>query len=345
MFSTGTGFAFMSSVRADKSLMKKGVEALAEGRLPYRVARWFDRSTHIKLATQSIFNLVYATPPVATHPDADVECITLLDRGNLTSYLIAIKSFLHFSRQPAKVTVLSDGSLGEDAIRVLEQHLPDLRVIVPGTSWMKPFRARAELQQLRARFVLTRKLLDLPYGDLKPSLVFLDSDVVFRRPVDAEFFAHGDAAFRYNRDHDHRVYDKLFHHAVHFMQRRGIPPVATDVNSGLMCVRTSAIQPEVIEEFFCYLLDRDAAHDLMEQDCYNVLAALGGCRPLSDQYWVGCNPDHWGRTDVAQGAIAKHYVSGVRYRTFGYARDFLSILPALRGSSASARGALQREAA
>jgi hypothetical protein len=104
-----------------------------------------------------------------------------------------------------------------------------------------------------------------------------------------------------------------------------------------MLVRSDAIQPEVIADFFAYLIRRSAAHDLMEQDCYNVLAAAAGARPLEDTYWVGCNPDHAAHRDVARLAIAKHFVGGVRYQRLDYARDFLAILPALMGGRSPAR--------
>lgn len=317
-------------IRKHKSSFAKGVQAIREGRVPYRIARWLRAESYIRVGTDIVFQLVQLTTPVESTRDADLECVTLLNGPNVAAYLVAVKSFLHFSGRRARITVISDGSISPGGIALLQKHVRSLRILQPDDFCADPFTCPEQLHSLRRGSIHTRKLLDLPFADLAPSVLFLDSDVIFRRPIDQDFFDLSDVLCRYNRDHDHRVHDKMFHLVERFLdQRANGQTLVHDLNSGLVLFDRRALRPDVVEEFFVYLNQREAIHYVMEQDCCAVLASLAGARAFSDRYWVGCNPDHVSEPLVRREAIAKHYVGGVRYRNFAYATDFLRVLPGL----------------
>ncbi len=301
-----------------------------ERRLPYQLQRRLSRAYYLRKASAAVFRFVRWTPPVVSTESSDLEVVTLLDRANVHAYLIGIKSFLYHSGRKARITILSDGSVTKAQSRLLEQHIRGVRIIntrggrvnVPG----RPDR----LQKIYDEHVHTRKALALPLEDLKDTILLLDSDVIFRSAIDPDFTDLASVDLKYNRDHDHRIHDPLFHLAESFMDRLPVKQPVYNLNSGLLVFRKSVLNLGRVADFLLYLDAQDKLHAVMEQDCYALLASMVRSQPLSDRYWVGCNPDHNSDPLSGRQAIAKHYVSGVRYQSLDYIRDCWRAMRACR---------------
>jgi hypothetical protein len=324
----------------EPSILWRGVQALREGRLPYRISLWLRRETYIKALTEAVFRLVFVTPPIRTCREATLECVSLVGHGSVPAYLVAIKSFARFCGRQVRVTVISDGTLSRQELKQLSRHVQGVRILFPEDYRPARFTNGEDLQEVRRRSPHTRKLIDLPFEDLAEQVVVLDSDVIFRRAVDEDFFDLQGASCRYNRDHDHSVHDEMFHLAASFLEERGHRLAVSDLNAGLMLFESKALRTDLAEDFFLYLKARGAFHYVMEQDCWCVLASAAGAKALSDRYWVGCNPEHWSSAARTRAAVSKHYVGGIRYRTLKYALDVLAVWPQLQDpSSAGGAGA------
>jgi hypothetical protein len=310
-------------------MLYKAWRAAVEGRIPYRASVWLRSSTYIEIATEVAFRLVYLTQPIDSAEDASLECVTLLGHGAVPAYLVAVKSFARFSHKRIRVTVISDGTLSRGDLRLLRRHVRGIRIKNPEDFQQARFSQGAELQEVRHRSVHTRKFLDLPFDDLAAQVLLLDSDIIFTREPGADFFDLSVAPYRFGRDHDHSVCDDMFHHVELFVRTKELPSLVSNLNSGLVLFQSSALNTELAEEFFLTLKRQNAYHYVMEQDCWNVLASASGGLPLSDRYWIGCNHEHWESRHLAEAAVAKHYVGGIRYATLGYLKDFLGILPTL----------------
>jgi hypothetical protein len=268
-----------------------------------------------------VLRAVRWTGPIESSDWGGLDVVTLLDRVNVDAYLVAIKSFFCYYGRPARVTVLSDGSITPGQKRLLQRHVRGLRLIetrggvpnLPGRS--------SRLQKIYDENVRTRKLLALPVHDLKRTVLILDSDVVFRAPLGQEFVLPEDVALRYLRDRDHRESDPLFHLADAFMDGLPVRKVVHNLNSGLVLLRKSALNLDLVADFLLYLDGQDKLHPLMEQDGYALLASMVESEPFSDRFWVSCNPEHWNSPDAGRCAAAKHYGSSVRWSNADYVAD------------------------
>jgi len=294
---------------------------VSEGRLPYQLKLRLSRVYYWRKLSIALFHFVRWTPPVDSTETSDLEIVTLLDRANVNAYLIGIKSFFFYARRRARVTVLSDGSITEAQLKLIKKHIRGVRIILSKGGRVNVPHLSSRLQKIYDEHVHTRKALALPLDDLKDTIVLMDSDVVFCDWVDDEFTELRNVDLKYNRDHDHRLFDPLFHVFERFLSRVPVKREVYNLNSGLLIFRKHVLNVTLVAEFLLYLEARDQLHAVMEQDSYALLASMVNSEPLSDRYWVGCNPDHMNRPETWRNAIAKHYVGGVRYRNLDYVRD------------------------
>lgn len=309
------------------SVFRKALTAiLVERRLPYNIALRLRKDYYVRALATAVFRLVRWTPPVESTAASNIDVVTLLDRANLDPYLIAVKSFLRRSGLKARITVISDGSLTPAQLGVLARHVRGIRIIDSAKATVNALGYPERLQTIYRDHVYVRKALALPLDDLKDTIVLMDSDVVFRQEVDPDFTDLTQADLKYNRDHDHSTHDPLFHLAEGFMDRLPVRERVHNLNSGLLVFRRQVLNVDIVAKFLLYLDGKDKLHPIMEQDCYALLASTVRSAPLSDRYWVGCNPDHARDKAAGRRAIVKHYVSGVRYATCDYIRDGISAM-------------------
>jgi len=296
--------------------------------LPWRVQKALTARYYLEPLTQAIFRAVLRTRPLAAG-EGPVEALTLLDHRNVNNYLLAIKSLLLHSPERPAVTVLSDGSLRLEDIHALERHIPGIRVLAKeGISI--PSAHLAAIQKWCTDYRYLSKLMHLPFVSRQPLLLFLDSDVIFRRVLPESFLRLGSGiAATYNRDHDHSRYDPHFHYLQEYAGSRGIS-LRADLNCGLMLWDRARLRPLDTVGFLEYV-DRThgCLHAVAEQDAWTLLASQLPSEPLPPDFLVLSNWECNNARNRAQ-ALATHYVSGERYRRLDYLRDGWRIIRLLR---------------
>jgi len=287
--------------------------------LPWRVQRALSPSFYVEFATKALFRKVLSTRPLQTG-DGTVEVLSLLDRRNLENYLIAIKSLLLHSPVPLAVTVLSDGTLGNQDRELLLEHIRGIRVLEKKDINIPSAYAEAIAAWCKG-YPHLAKLMYLPFASRKPLLLFIDSDITFRCPLCPSFFSlPAGVAATFNCDHDHRLYDPKFHYVERYASERDINLIS-NLNCGLMLWDAARLSPLECLGFLQYLLELDGyLHPVAEQDAWSLLASQVRALPLPDEYLVLSN---WDKNDAEhrRSAITMHYVSGERYRRLDYLRD------------------------
>lgn len=73
------------------------------------------------------FTRALHTPAMPCKESNDVIVFSMMGKAVIAPYIVAVKSFLYWFK-PVSVQVLSDGSLDADDIRLLEQHIPNIKV-------------------------------------------------------------------------------------------------------------------------------------------------------------------------------------------------------------------------
>lgn len=76
---------------------------------------------------ESLLNDILTTPPSNYTPSDDLVVFSMIGKKYLSAYLVAIKSFLYWYNQ-ASVHILNDGSLDDSDIKLLNQHIPGIRI-------------------------------------------------------------------------------------------------------------------------------------------------------------------------------------------------------------------------
>jgi hypothetical protein len=309
--------------------------------IPWRLQRMMRAEFYLKPLTGYVFRRVLNTPSVATDPHSPVDVLSLVDHSNVNNYLLAIKSLLvHLPILPA-ITVLSDGTLNLGDVHILKQHLPGIRVLTK-VDVSIPCASAHAIEHWCAQYRYLAKLMYLPFTSDKRLLLFLDSDVMFRRELPASFLQlQAGLAATFNRDHEHSRWDPCFHYLEEYAEPRGISLIK-NLNCGLMLWDRTQLRPLDAVEFLEYVVKRHGfLHPVAEQDAWTFLASQVRAEPLPLEFLVLSN---WEYNDRAhrRHSTAIHYVSGERYRRLDYLRDGLRTMRLVNrsaGHEAMARSA------
>jgi hypothetical protein len=297
---------------------------LVEKRMPWRLQRILKRSHYIRHLTRYAFKAALKTRPIASDNRSEYEVSTLLDRGNINSYLLAIKSFVMQSPIPCKISVVSDGSLGPAERDLLSRHIRGVNIHSPAEiPEGKDDDLSVAMRHARVVFPTIRKTYDIFHTMSSKNIIFLDSDYLFLKPMDRSIFEVGDhARMIYNRDHDHSVCDSLFHLSDEFIRQRKIKVLKriTDLNCGFMVFSSDVFDLKRIMEFIRYLYESSNFHTVMEQDAWNILASTIPVRAMPSTYLVGDKSPEFRKRLESDDNIAIHYVSSVRYHSLHYLR-------------------------
>jgi len=303
---------------------------ILEKRLPWRVKRVLQRKYYIRRLTRYAFQGALNTKPIASDNQSAYEVSTLLDRGNINSYLLAIKSFVMHSPIPCKISVVSDGSLGPAERDLLSRHIRGVNIHSPAEiPEGKDDDLSVAMRHARVAFPTIRKTYDIFHTMSSKNIIFLDSDYLFLKPMDRSIFEVGDhARMIYNRDHDHSVCDSLFHLSDEFIRQRKIKVLKriTDLNCGFMVFSSEVFDMNRIMEFIHYLYKLSSFHTVMEQDAWNILASTIPVRAMPSTYLVGNKSGEFRQRLESSDPVAIHYVSSIRYHSLHYLRNGLKVI-------------------
>ena len=321
------------------SVIEKAHQVLwVERRLPWRIKKRINRRNLRRIVTQRVFRLVRTTPPIESTNTSPYEIVTLLDKGNVDSYLLTIKSFMLHSPMDCRITVISDGSLGMQEKKLLAKHVRNINILEPIPTYPHlPSLTDDEnlvLEAVRQEYIFIKKVFDLFYSTHCEFLITIDSDVLVLNDIDPTFFELGEqAAIKYNCDHDHSQHDDFFYLAERFMREMGFDNPVTNLNSGFFILSKDCFDLELIAKYIVYVHQNAQSYYVLEQDCWNVLASAIPSAPLPDSYLVGSNFEDYQRKELRAAATSIHYVSMVRYTSFEYLSNGLKIIQKARSRS------------
>ena len=298
--------------------------------MPWRLKQILSHTYYIKRVTQYSFRAVLNTGPIVSNNHSSYEVSTLLDKGNINSYLLAIKSFVMHSPLSCKISIVSDGSLGAQESKLLARHIDGVNIYPPfEIGEEKDDELSVAMRHARVAYPTIRKTYDIYQCMNSENIIFLDSDLLFIKPMERSIFEVGDQAkMIYNRDHDHSVRDPSFHLSDEFIAQKGlkIHKRITDLNCGFMIFDSSVFDMKLIMEFICYLYKMSRFHTVMEQDAWNIIASQIPVRAMPSTYLVGDNTMEFWRKLKSDDLISIHYVSSIRYHSLHYLRNGLAII-------------------
>lgn len=301
-----------------------------EKRVPWRVQQILGHSYYISRLTRYAFKAALKTRPIASDNRSAYEVSTLLDRGNINSYLLAIKSFVMHSPVSCKISIVSDGSLGDEERKLLARHIDGVNIFPPfEIGEDRDDELSVAMRHARVAYPTIRKTYDIYQCMSSENIIFLDSDLLFLKPMERSIFEVGDQAkMIYNRDHDHSVRDPSFHLSDEFIQQKGlkIHKRITDLNCGFMIFDSKVFDMKLIMEFICHLYKMSRFHTVMEQDAWNIIASKHPVRAMPSAYLVGDNTMEFWRKLKSEDLISIHYVSSIRYHSLHYLRNGLNII-------------------
>ncbi len=300
-----------------------------EKRLPWFLKKRMSVKWCIRALTLLLFKLIRITRNVVSDNTSSYEVCTLLDKANIDCYLVTIKSFVMNSPFNCKITVVSDGSLGEVEFNILRKNIKGVNIYLPININDPNDDLLMAMKEARNAYHTIRKTYDIYHVISSDVIIFLDSDVIIRKSLDKSIFdVNGDIELRYNRDHDHSVRDPLFYITERFVNEKGINTniKITDLNCGFMVFSSKVFKMDLIMEYIMYLHQRFTFHTVMEQDCWNILASTISCEAMPDDYVVGDYGDDFIYRIRNRNPITVHYVGGIRYKTLDYLKDGLQVI-------------------
>jgi hypothetical protein len=288
------------------------------------------RKYYIRHLTRYAFQAALNTRPIASDNQSEYEVSTLLDKGNINSYLLAIKSFAMHSPIPCKISVVSDGSLGPGERDLLSRHIQGVNIHVPvEIPEEKDDELSVAMRHARVAYPTIRKTYDIFHTMSAKNIIFLDSDYLFLKPMERSIFDVGEhVRMIYNRDHDHSVCDPLFHLSGEFIRRKQIKILKriTDLNCGFMVFSAEVFDMDRILEFIRYLYESSSFHTVMEQDAWNILASTVPVRAMPSNYLVGDKSSEFRQRLKSSDLVSIHYVSSVRYHSLHYMQTGLKVI-------------------
>ena len=274
--------------------------------LPWRFRQALDK-WHQNVIRISADRRVLNTPALITgHDNLDFEMHILLGKRHVGMSLWAIKSVLHWAGKAYTVVLHDDGSLTDEHVKIINQHLVNAKVIrradadalmaeklvgCPNAYGYRFSRLGSANPNGKAS-VFSLKLLDFSLLSNARKILVLDSDVLFFKRPDAIIDWVNDPA-----DIDCLYCFELYvpirnarNKIIRFEQK---PVVPLGFNSGLICFERSAFDLAALDEWLGINGELAETVYTFEQRAYNHLVKSSGKhRPLPETYSFNYNrPD------------------------------------------------------
>lgn len=236
---------------------------------------------------------------------------TLLCHRDMAMGLRCFRSLVDNSQEPVEFVIHDDGSLdAEDKSLLLDSARSGIRVarIIPRPEADAIIGARLaaypHCAALRKRQAYGLKLFDVPFLNAAPVVRYMDSDVLFLRPIQGLFAMRDDQDCVFMQDHQNAYALRPWHLLSPGMR------IPQKINSGLFALRPEMMDLDRTE----WLLAKDLAvfHKLpwFEQTCWAWLASRH-----NGHVWDGAQIQVIEETTVFDDTlVAAHFVTPSRGR-------------------------------
>jgi len=249
------------------------------------------------------------TAPVTTERYSSPEIHVLTSREDWLNLLWTLKSFYAYSGRRYALCIHEDGSLGTEALEVLQRHFPQARIVrreQADRETLAGLDGYPRCAQLRRSNTLSLKVFDFRHYLQSPRLLLLDSDVLFfAAPVELLRRLEDPAYQRNTVNAD--VEDAYTVDRATVRKLCGFD-LCPRFNSGLGLIHKDSLRLDWIEEF----LSLPGIHGhfwRIEQTLFALCSSKFGVELLPEEYRVRLE----GSLD---GAPCRHYVGAIRHRMY-----------------------------
>lgn len=146
---------------------------------------------------------VLKTKPIQTYPSSEVEVCNVTSHEEFKMTLLALKSFLFHSQLKARVLIFDDGTLRNEDVDLIKQHLVDVELIKKekfDKRVISKFGKRSVFLDYKNIPYVVKKLGAILFTRGK-KVIFLDSDVLFfKEPKHIKKWLEGSYRAFYLRD-------------------------------------------------------------------------------------------------------------------------------------------------
>ncbi len=246
-------------------------------------------------------------PAAGGSPESHCEIHVLTSSGDWLNLLWVLHSLFASTQRRFALCIHDDGSLDEQAIRTLLQHVPWARVVRRSDADRHLDQVLASFPRckaLRYAHPLALKVFDFNAYLHADRMFMLDSDILFFDEPEALFARLDDPDFKHNTLNMDWSYGYSLSEA---RIREQLPDFTfiSHINSGLGLIHEGAVRFDWAEE----ILGQEAMHErphCMEQTITALCCARHGFTPLPDEYTVELGPKR-------PGQPVKHYTSPIRH--------------------------------
>jgi len=245
------------------------------------------------------------TQAIRTEIEGQVTVCVLTSRKDWQACLWSLVSFYELSGLRLPLLVLSDGTLEEGHIRHLARVFPDARILdstAGGVAVSNAISGFPNCMRFRSANVLARKIIDLPILCGSPSILMLDSDILFlKRPEELmnRLDSNRRGRFVFLRDFQDAYYPSRSD-----IKRTFNVDIAPLVNTGIMFADVSNFEYAKLEHWLGHLDVQN--HPWAEQTLWAMYAGLDRTDFLGSEYDVTMSPH------LESDTAVKHYIGPIR---------------------------------
>jgi hypothetical protein len=295
--------------------IRKAVALVKERRLPWRLSRWLDQRK-LEHARARADRQARSTRPFVTGQEVPhFEVHVLLGHKHVGMTLWCIKSLLHHAGHSYKVVLHEDGSLTEEDIALLQEHLLNVTIIRKAVAddlirkhlEHKPNCLRYRFSKKEAtdhrgakydEHIFALRLFDFNLLSSATKILVLDCDILFFQPP-REIMEWAQDAGRRGSLYSLEQYVPLRNARYQITGYRYKDPLPTDGNAGLLCLDKRIFDIDAVEAWIGKNLDQARKLATFEQHAYNHLLRLAANGSAL--------PDRYSFNYTDQTAVASHF--------------------------------------
>lgn len=301
---------------------------LLEYRLPWR---YYDKVRGIKFKFSA--KKIIKTPPFPLDTDSDVEIHMLLNKNYIYMGLFTLKSFLRFYNK-INVTIHGDGSLNSKSKKILEKHIPGIRIInlkdanklMQGIDPLLTHVKKNVSTYFYTHPITTIKWTDFALLSKCDRMILLDSDTLFfKKPKEIIDWIEKKPISNYNLYTESRK-DNLGWDDKFLKKKFKNIKIIRKINSGLVCIKRKEILDNL--KFICEEITNNPEFregiNSGDQDIYRIILGVNKSKPLSFKDYPVIGVASKSFFNQYKNAIFKHYL--IKFEGGFYKEDMDSIL-------------------